>query len=92
MSRLESTLIDEDHTEIIGGKEIRPPLIPSNTDKIFTKSGIYNLKGFYEDLSLRLDRQRDVIEKINENCTRNLNITNVSYIGSQAKWLQNFYL
>lgn len=47
MSRLESTIIDEDYTEVLGGKEIRPPLIPSNTDKIFTKSGIYNLKGFY---------------------------------------------
>lgn len=61
MSRLESTVIEEDYTEVLGGKEIRPPLIPSNTDKIFTKAGIYNLKGFYEDLSLRLDRQRDII-------------------------------
>lgn len=61
MSKFESTLIEEDHTQIVGGKEIRPPLIPSNTDKIFTKSGIYNLKGFYEDLSLRLDRQKQTI-------------------------------
>lgn len=79
-------MIDEDYVEILGGKEIRPPLIPSNTDKIFTKSGIYNLKGFYEDLSLRLDRQRETIERINENCNRNLNQTNISYIGSVAKW------
>lgn len=79
-------MIDDDHIEILGGKEIRPPLIPSNTDKIFTKSGIYNLKGFYEDLSLRLDKQREVIERVNENCTRNLNLTNISYVGSTGKW------
>jgi hypothetical protein len=47
MSKFESTLIDEDYHEILGGKEIRPPLIPSNTEKIYTKAGIYNLKGFY---------------------------------------------
>ena len=49
---------------MMGGKEIRPPLIPSNTEKIYTKAGIYNLKGFYEDLSLRLDKQKETIERI----------------------------
>jgi hypothetical protein len=44
-----------------GGKEIRPPLIPSSTDQIYTNSGIYNLKGFYEDLALRLDKQKETI-------------------------------
>ncbi len=47
MSKFESTLIDDDYQELLGGKEIRPPLIPSNTEKIYTKAGIYNLKGFY---------------------------------------------
>ena len=64
MSKFESTLIDEDYHEIVGGKEIRPPLIPSNTEKIYTKAGIYNLKGFYEDLSLRLDKQKETILRI----------------------------
>jgi len=31
MSKLETTLVEEDYHEMIGGKEIRPPLIPSNT-------------------------------------------------------------
>lgn len=82
MSKLESTVIDELHNEVVGGKEIRPPLIPSNTDKIYTKPGIYNLKGFYEDLNLRLDKQRETVLKIQENSTRNLNATNVSHIAS----------
>ncbi len=47
MSKFESTMIDDDYQEVLGGKEIRPPLIPSNTEKIYTKAGIYNLKGFY---------------------------------------------
>lgn len=85
MSKFESTLIDDDHQEVLGGKEIRPPLIPSNTEKIYTKPGIYNLKGFYEDLSLRLDRQKETILKIQENSTRNLNTTNISYVGSITK-------
>lgn len=82
MSKFESTLIDDDYQEIIGGKEIRPPLIPSNTEKIYTKAGIYNLKGFYEDLSLRLDKQKETILRIQENSVRNLNTTNLSYVGS----------
>ncbi len=64
MSKFESTLIEENYNETQGGKEIRPPLIPSNTEKIFTQPGIYNLKGFYEDLSLRLDRQKETILRI----------------------------
>ena len=82
MSKFESTLIDDDYQEIIGGKEIRPLLIPSNTEKIYTKAGIYNLKGFYEDLSLRLDKQKETILRIQENSVRNLNTTNLSYVGS----------
>lgn len=78
-------MIDEDYHETLGGKEIRPPLIPSNTEKIYTKAGIYNLKGFYEDLSLRLDKQKETILRIQENSLRNLNTTNVSYIGSVTK-------
>lgn len=31
MSRFDSTVIDEDFQELLGGKEIKPPLIPSNT-------------------------------------------------------------
>ena len=31
MSRFDSTVIDENFTEVQGGKEIKPPLIPSNT-------------------------------------------------------------
>lgn len=85
MSKFESTMIDEDYHEVIGGKEIRPPLIPSNTEKIYTKAGIYNLKGFYEDLSLRLDKQKETILRIQENSVRNLNTTNLSYIGSVTK-------
>lgn len=64
MSKFESTLIEEDYHEIQGGKEIRPPIIPSNTERIYTKAGIYNLKGFYEDLSLRLDKQKETILRI----------------------------
>lgn len=82
MSKFESTMIDDDYQEITGGKEIRPPLIPSNTEKIYTKAGIYNLKGFYEDLSLRLDKQKETILRIQENSVRNLNTTNLSYVGS----------
>ena len=82
MSKFESTLIDDDYQQIIGGKEIRHPLIPSNTEKIYTKAGMYNLKGFYEDLSLRLDKQKETILRIQENSVRNLNTTNLSYVGS----------
>jgi hypothetical protein len=85
MSKFESTLIDEEYNEIVGGKEIRPPLIPSNTEKIYTKAGIYNLKGFYEDLCLRLDKQKETILRIQENSVKNLNVTNVSYVGSVIK-------
>lgn len=80
MSKLESTLIEDDYQEVLGGKEIRPPLIPSNTEKIYTKAGIYNLKGFYEDLSSRLDKQKETILRIQENSVRNLNTTNLSYV------------
>lgn len=86
MSKFESTLIEEDYQEAHGGKEIRPPIIPSNTENIYTKPGIYNLKGFYEDLSLRLDKQKETILRIQENSMRNLNTTNVSYVGSVARW------
>lgn len=85
MSRFESTLIEEDYHETQGGKEIRPPIIPSNTETIYTKPGIYNLKGFYEDLSLRLDKQKETILRIQENSMRNLNTTNISYVGSVSK-------
>ena len=85
MSKFESTLIEEDYHELLGGKEIRPPLIPNNTEKIYSKAGIYNLKGFYEDLSLRLDKQKETIEKIQENSMRCLNTTNISYVGSIEK-------
>lgn len=73
-------MIEEDYHEVLGGKEIRPPLIPSNTEKIYTKAGIYNLKGFYEDLSARLDKQRETITRIQENSARTLNATNLSYV------------
>ena len=58
MSRFESTVIDENFQELQGGKEIKPPLIPSNNEKVYNSPGIYNLKGFYEDLELRLQKQK----------------------------------
>ncbi len=61
---ISSTFADDNHEEIIDGKEIRPPLIPSNTDQIYSNKGTYNLKGFYEDLNLRLDRQKELMENI----------------------------
>ena len=82
MSRFESTVIDEDFQEHRGGKEIKPPLIPSNKEKIFTHKGIYNLKGFYEDLMIRLDKQKETLERIEENSKRNLNQTNMSCLTS----------
>lgn len=47
-----------------GGKDIKPPLIPSNTDKIYSTPGIYNLKGFYEDLDQRILAQRQIIKRV----------------------------
>lgn len=64
MSRFESTVIDENFKELQGGREIKPPLIPSNTEKIYSSPGIYNLKGFYEDLTLRLQKQRETLTRI----------------------------
>ena len=82
MSKFESTVIDENFQEQQGGKEIKPPLIPSNTEKIYTNPGIYNLKGFYEDLNIRLDKQKQTLTRIEENSRKNLNVTNVSIVTS----------
>jgi len=40
------------------------------------------LKGFYEDLNLRLQRQKETLIKIEENSRKNLNITNASMISA----------
>lgn len=34
--------------------------------------GSYNLKGFYSDLIERLDRQKDIVKKVEENSQKSL--------------------
>lgn len=54
MSILHSSFMDVNFKETQGGKDIKPPLIPSNTDKVFATQGVYNLRGFYQDLNTRI--------------------------------------
>ncbi len=67
------TLNNEEECEEVDGREVRPPLIPSNFEKIQKSEGSYNLRGFYNDLFTRLSVQNEAIKRVEANCQKFMN-------------------
>lgn len=84
MSLSASRNLNPNYKETLGGKDITPPLIPSTTETVYTSPGVYNLRGFYNDLNLRILEQREIIKRIHENSSRGLDATNLSYVSGSV--------